>query len=508
MTVQYLPWAISGSANVYTYAVYSARGEVLTGVVPGQADPTLFNTTLRQATMGTAVLANFINQTTNVNMLDDGNVQNFVTYFKSALATILVTSVPPLYSGSDTSSTANNIVATVTPALTGPVNGGIYMIRNNNTNTGPAQITLNGGQTYPCVKGQNAPLAGYECFAGDWTAWTFTGSAYQLLNDKTVSTSVIMNVSNVTQLMQAVVAASQMTIASNVYVTIQLAAGTYALTSITGPIYFAHACGQRIKIVGAPLKASFPTKAQIVTAATNAGALALYQTIWQTVITTVGVNGLELHTGAINSVQNVLFVGDQTASGGHYGALIGNWSLEPGFGSVQMINCMFHGFGLDNCRAEQLSTIQANNVGSTYSTAHAFHVSHGSGLEVNVGGILAMYGTQGVALQNEGLFAVDSASGTCDISYNSVAGIAGLGDATVNLNPATGIRIQNNTQYGINCGFLCNIALSSNGSTTFSGNGQDINISNASNCLTFGCSLPSGSSPSRGSTGNNGAAVY
>jgi hypothetical protein len=504
---QIIPFGTAPGAGVLAYADYQALPARLTGFVNGTADPVQANTAWRQASVFASALAQFIVAKTGLNVLDDGDVEGLEIKFGAALAATLVTSTPPLYSGTDGSSAANSIDATVTPALSTPPNGGIFVVRNNYTNTGPMQMRLNGGQYYPCVKGQGSPMAGYECFAGDWTAWTFTGAAFQLLNDKTVSQSITIPANNTTQLQQVVVAVSQMTVASNAIITIQLAATTYNMTSITGSLAFAHANGLQIHLVGAPLKAAFPTATQIGSG-TNAATLTLLQGVFATIITSVGVDALQVR-GALGSVQNILFTGDATASGGHYGGLISNWSTSiPDTAATQFINCWFHGFGLDNCRAEQGGFIQANNLGSTYSTAHCFHISHDSSLECNVGNILAMRGTQGIALQNQGLLAIDSASGTCDISYNSIAGIAGLGDATVNLYSATGIRIQNNTQYGILCAYLCNVTLSVTGSTSFSGNGQDIYLNFVSNVVSYGCALPAGSSPARGSGGNSGSAVF
>jgi hypothetical protein len=505
---QIIPFGTAPGAGVLAYADYQALPARLTGFVNGTADPVQANTAWRQASVFASAIAQFIVDKTGLNVLDDGDVEGLELKFGAALAATLVTSTPPLYSGTDGAIAANSIDATVTPALSTPPNGGIFVIRNNYTNTGPMQMRLNGGQYYPCVKGQGAPMAGYECFAGDWTAWTFTGAAFQLLNDKTVSQSLMIAANNTTQLQQAIVAVSQMDVASNAIVTIQLAAVQYNLTSITGALSFAHANGLQIHLIGAPLKNAVPTGSQI-NAQSNSSTLTLLRSCFATEITAVGVDALQIR-GVLGSVQNCLFSGDGTASGGHYGALVSNWGTSiPDTAVTQFINCAFHGFGLDCVHMEQGGFIQANNLLATYATGHCIHIAHSSAMECNVGNVLAMYGQYGIYMSNQGLFAVDSASGNCDISRNTAGGVLASGQAAFNVYAATGFRIQNNGGPGITCGYLANVTLCVTGTTQFSGNaGSDIAAYNVSNVLTYGCALPSGSTPSRGSTGNNGCSIY
>jgi hypothetical protein len=488
-------FAGDSAANVLTADKYDALTARVKGFSAGIVPSVQFNTVMRGPSTVTTAIAQFVVDNTGLDVEDDGDVTGFETKFRQALASVLVTSNPPLYTGLDTSNSASNITAAMSPTMTQYTPEGLYVIRMNNDCVGPVQATLSQLTTVPVCKSNGAPLAGFEWRAGDLVLFSYNGSSLTLVNDKAVTTSTNINVSTVNGLIQAVVAASQIIIATNVYVTITLAPGTYNLTSITGPIYFAHMCGQRIRLIGAPLTTAFPTAANIG-AKTQAQTLTYLQTVYQTIINTVGCNGLEVHTGAINTIQNILFTGDSTASGGHYGALVGNWSGEPGFGSVQMVNCWFHGFGLDNCRAEDQSLIQVNNVGSTYATQHGFHISHFSCLECNTGNILAMHCQAGLQLQNYGLCAIDSASGSCDFSYN-INGVASQSYGAFNAFSCTGLRIQNNT-YGIIMQVFASVALCSGGQTQFSGNtSADINVAYSSTIVTYGCPLGT-CIPSRG----------
>jgi len=85
LEVDYIPFATGGGANVYAPATYQALAVVGTGVEPGLADPQLANTTWRLASMITAALANFIANTLNINILDDGNLSNLITNLTSAI---------------------------------------------------------------------------------------------------------------------------------------------------------------------------------------------------------------------------------------------------------------------------------------------------------------------------------------------------------------------------------------------------------------------------------------
>lgn len=84
--VDYVPWAIGGSANVYNAATYQALPTLSTGVEPGLADSKAANTTWRLASMMSSAVANFISQQLNISVLDDGNLTNLISEFTSAVA--------------------------------------------------------------------------------------------------------------------------------------------------------------------------------------------------------------------------------------------------------------------------------------------------------------------------------------------------------------------------------------------------------------------------------------
>ena len=324
------------------------------------------------------------------------------------------------------------------------------------------------------------------------------------------TSNVVLNVPSALYptIQAAVIAAGTMILPPNVSGVISVTAGWIEyLTPAAMNILLTHPYGQRWSLVGAPLLGAVPTAAQLA-GKTNAQVLQLLRSIWQVEIRCTGVSGIELHSGVWNQVANILVTGDQTNSGGHYGIKVGDWSTNVGMGALGLLNVAVHGFGLDNIRAEQTSVIQCVNVISTWSSAHCFHVSHYSVLECNTGNLLGMFGQVGCMLQNAGQIAIDSASGIADLSYNSMQGLGSPDQGICNAFSCTAFRLQNNGTYGINMALNSVVALPSGGQTTFSGNALgDINLAYFSTVATYGCPLPGGSSPGRGSGFGNANAV-
>lgn len=85
MTTQYSLFAGGGGANALNNAAYTALNTLISnGFQAGLARSEYVNTVLRQATMGSAMLGQFIHNR-GFNALDDGNVANLVTAFQDAI---------------------------------------------------------------------------------------------------------------------------------------------------------------------------------------------------------------------------------------------------------------------------------------------------------------------------------------------------------------------------------------------------------------------------------------
>jgi hypothetical protein len=79
-------WAAGASTQIYTQAQYLALPQLSPGVAPGIADPLAYNKTLRQATIMSTMLANFITQELpGTDVLDDGTTATILANFIKAL---------------------------------------------------------------------------------------------------------------------------------------------------------------------------------------------------------------------------------------------------------------------------------------------------------------------------------------------------------------------------------------------------------------------------------------
>lgn len=79
-------FAAAGGANVLTQAEYLALAALSTGFTSGKANSKEVNKAMRQSSFVAAALAQFISDSANVDVLDDGNVSGLVTKLISALA--------------------------------------------------------------------------------------------------------------------------------------------------------------------------------------------------------------------------------------------------------------------------------------------------------------------------------------------------------------------------------------------------------------------------------------
>lgn len=79
------PFAIGSSANVTSQADYEALAALAAGFSSGKASSAQINKALRQGTVISSVLAQFISDTINVDVLDDGATATILSNLKAAL---------------------------------------------------------------------------------------------------------------------------------------------------------------------------------------------------------------------------------------------------------------------------------------------------------------------------------------------------------------------------------------------------------------------------------------
>lgn len=84
MANDFLPFSTSGTANVYTNAEYVADTDHSNGNQPGIAKSKLVNKALRQSSLISAVVAQFIADIAVTNAVDDGTTATLLTNLKTA----------------------------------------------------------------------------------------------------------------------------------------------------------------------------------------------------------------------------------------------------------------------------------------------------------------------------------------------------------------------------------------------------------------------------------------
>jgi hypothetical protein len=87
-TTDFVPFATAGGANVTSQAAYIAEATTATGFTPGEASSADCNKAWRQGTFMASVLANFVADTLNINVADDGNLSVGITNLTSAVEAV------------------------------------------------------------------------------------------------------------------------------------------------------------------------------------------------------------------------------------------------------------------------------------------------------------------------------------------------------------------------------------------------------------------------------------
>ena len=159
MTIEndFLPFAAAGNANVITQAQYVALASVTSGFSSGEVLSAQINKVLRQPSIMSAVLAQFIVDATGQTAIDDGTTATLITNLQRAIAT---------YNVSLDSGVVNALAVTLNPPLAAYVPGMLLSVESIiATNTGTATISVNGLAAIPITSAYGA-LQGGELFAG------------------------------------------------------------------------------------------------------------------------------------------------------------------------------------------------------------------------------------------------------------------------------------------------------------------------------------------------------
>lgn len=96
LEVDYLPVAISGTANVDPQSSFAGSPYQLNGFVDGIASPQQANKIWRQCSMGAATVAGFVSGILGINVLDDGNLPGLLANFVAAIRSLINISIAGL----------------------------------------------------------------------------------------------------------------------------------------------------------------------------------------------------------------------------------------------------------------------------------------------------------------------------------------------------------------------------------------------------------------------------
>lgn len=378
---------------------------------------------------------------------------------------------------------ANQVVINPSVVFVGLFDGYKFRVKLAASLTGPATLQVNANTAVPIVKSGGAALTGGEAAAGDVVTFNMTNGRAQLAGGGgssggsaglLVTQNTTLTVPSQYPTIQAAVAAfSRMIPIAGVIVTIQVvptspnAPYIENLGASTGPIDLRLPYGNQLQIVAPALNGNFPTQADIV-GKTKAQALSLVQGRFNCIINAVGVDGIQIHSGGLNLLSNVLVVCDGTA--GRFAIKVGDWQTDIGVGFLGVQNVVTFGAGQNGFDAQFGGYVRATNVASIYNIADGFRSAHGCNIEVNFGSILSMYnGGSGGYCANGGQISVDSTGGTMDFAYNTKSGLYCAQTGKANLLSATGVRLNNNGRYAVEGYGQSQVNLPS--TTTYGGNG-------------------------------------
>ena len=173
-SVDFLPFAIGSGASVDSQADWATNGIVTNGFLSGILLNTLLNKALRQGSIGSAVLGNWIAQITGQNVQDNGVIS---TINQQLWLTSLMTQ-----SFVDTGS-ANTIVIATPSGYTfpAPTKGINITVQVAATNTGATTLNWMGNGAVSVKTQSLAALTSGTLVANGYYNFIFDGTEWQLI---------------------------------------------------------------------------------------------------------------------------------------------------------------------------------------------------------------------------------------------------------------------------------------------------------------------------------------
>ena len=227
---EFKQFAGASGAYVYTPSAYAQNNSIINGVQNGQADPTLYNTTARQASTIIVSITDFINGTTGQNTLDDGTIGNILNNFSLGQ---MVNNYCIDASTDSTGSSPNawapiqEYTSIVPYLIAGKLQDGLQIrVKVAFTNTGSATFSFCGIASSTIVKPDGSNLSGGELIQNQVYTLTYLSSTNKWLLNYQL-TGVTAQVGNSSNLL-----------ATTQFVTTAISNGIGSITGVpTGSIF-------------------------------------------------------------------------------------------------------------------------------------------------------------------------------------------------------------------------------------------------------------------------------
>lgn len=176
-TNDFVTFATQAGSNVMPQAAYLALAARLTGYQSGLAQSVQMNKTWRQSSIIASMIAQFISDVLNVNVVDDGTLATIEQNFELAILQL----VNDRHYCIDISNAANYLYVNLT-GVTYYRSGMVLYVRVANNNTGASYINVNGLGNVNIVTMLGAQLVGLQMTNGGVYTLIYDGSRFQLLN--------------------------------------------------------------------------------------------------------------------------------------------------------------------------------------------------------------------------------------------------------------------------------------------------------------------------------------
>lgn len=187
MTIEndFLPFAAASTANVLTQTQYAALSNLITGFISGKVSSAAINKILRQTTLMSSILGQFIANTSGQPVVDDGTTATILANLTNTVALqAQIKNTKPLFAANGTTGTS---ISATTTTLVAPSNGIAVLTSTTYNANGNAYISASlgavSGALYTNYGGQGGVIYAYlPMTVGQSSTFTATATATGSVN--------------------------------------------------------------------------------------------------------------------------------------------------------------------------------------------------------------------------------------------------------------------------------------------------------------------------------------